>query len=258
MAAPVAVCCQGSHLLLRTFLGDCGHMANPTSTSGILVPEDFDHVSYDSINTRIASSHNQPSVEWHQFVAAWKAVLFRYRECTEHSETFIHAIRAEHTFENKYVQDRELFGFFVSGLSAIESFHYALFAVGTLLRGNGDFRIVNEKERRLINPELTAEKYQAIFPAENLTQLMNELVHSSEYANWSSIRNFLIHRAAFSRTVFLNVNAGTQYQPPQQEIRQGLIIVFEENTTAARRKWLSDTLNLLIAETSRFVDVHFT
>src|SRR6266516_3340255 len=74
--------------------------------------------------------------EYDHFYSAWVGVAFRLRACAIHSEDFttvFQRTRGTAQGEDVYQEDDALFGFFVKGLSALESFYYSLYALGALI-----------------------------------------------------------------------------------------------------------------------------
>jgi hypothetical protein len=95
------------------------------------MPADFPVKPYDSVwksleglggeNYRMGEESKYHS--WYQWLAAWINIAYRFRSCAEHDEAFAESVSKfgdNPRQPEKYHQDRELFGFFVTGLSAIE------------------------------------------------------------------------------------------------------------------------------------------
>ena len=242
-------------------------MANPLNTTGILMPDDFDHSSYDAIWEHIRpKSHQYPDAR-SQFVAAWNGISYRFRACAHHSNAFTKAIESEHDYENRYIQERELLNFFVNGLAVFESFYFAMFAVGAMLRSD-KFPLQGEKDKKNVKPKMTVQKFRTNFPNDKMTKRMENLVgskkdtnpSSKKFAEWSDIRNLLAHRQSPPRTHFLNANTGIQYQPPILtgiELAGKESLKIDQNTTLSRRIWLSKRLKILLLETNKFVEDNF-
>src|SRR5215203_1022514 len=108
------------------------------------MPSDFPVKPYDSVWKRLeglGSEYNLAGEDnrhqaWEQWLSAWIGLAYRFRACAEHDQTFaelVSEVGNNPRQPKQYHQDRELFGFFVSGLSAIESTYYGLFAMGSIL-----------------------------------------------------------------------------------------------------------------------------
>ena len=73
---------------------------------------------------------------YQHFYSAWVAVAFRLRACAIHSQEYTATFQrtgGTTQDEDLYLEDDALFGFFVKGLSALESFAYSLYALGALI-----------------------------------------------------------------------------------------------------------------------------
>lgn len=111
----------------------------------------FPAAAHDSTHLRLAPFAQTPqNSTWRHFGLGWNAVAYRYQACAEHDETF-RSDFARHGGNvggwDRYRQQRDLYGSFVNGCSAIESFFYAAFAAGAL-KDPTVFRIVSRKQQR--------------------------------------------------------------------------------------------------------------
>ena len=100
-----------------------------------VIPSDFPRSVFNAVIERVLKVNDQkyrsPHVD--DFHDAWFAVSYRFFTCTENDREFIASInrvgidppRLEH-----YIQERELFGLFISGLASLESFAYSCYALG--------------------------------------------------------------------------------------------------------------------------------
>jgi hypothetical protein len=151
----------------------------------------------------------------------------------------------------RYQQERDLFGFFVTGLSAIECACYGLFAVGSWLKPN-QFSFTTDADKRVINPERTLERFKFSFPNESLTHALQQITDDQEYRNWKKARNVLSHRSQPGHIIYLS-NVG-----PPRAAEWGLQnIPIDSTATASRRRWLADSLRYLLTEADNFTAKHF-
>ncbi len=85
----------------------------------------------------LADWHRLHNFEYDHFYSAWVAVAFRFKACADHkwdfTEVFQRTGGASQDMDLLYQEDDALFGFFVKGLSALESFYYSLYALGALI-----------------------------------------------------------------------------------------------------------------------------
>jgi hypothetical protein len=151
------------------------------------------------------------------------------------------------------VQERELFSFFVTGLSAIESLGYSLFAIGSLLNPNA-FKMTEPGQLKAISPKKTAEQFSTVFPNETVTTTLDGMLSDANYEEWCTIRTILAHRSAAGRHF-------TRSIPPQPLDEQVLwgewAIPIDATTTRTRRVWLATTLRNLLNATNAFTSHHF-
>jgi hypothetical protein len=127
---------------------------DPLSTMGLPMPDDFDISSYESIASGLAPLHSTYTVAWPDYASGWVALGYRFRACAEYDESFVESFR-QHGGSlpplERHGQERDLFGFFVCGLSVVESFCYGLFAIASMLRSDR-FPIQTDDEKRRIKP----------------------------------------------------------------------------------------------------------
>jgi hypothetical protein len=215
-----------------------------TRVVDIEMPEDFSVTPYENIIKSIVLAREADKhpgswhpESWREFACAWNAVAYRFCSCAEHDVAFTEAMKRPEKFSKSheiYIQERELFCFFVSGMSVIESTCYALFAVGSMLDVR-TFPIATPEDKRKINPEMTADKFGSAFAFESISSILQQLIGSEDYQEWKTMRNIISHRSAPPRTLFV----GGEHHG---EVVWGLSIQLDEHTTNSRRKWLADTL----------------
>lgn len=244
-------------------------MANPLSNNGLLMPDDFDNVTYDAVQQRI--SKNTQSIDGEDrilakqhFAGAWNGVSYRFRACSDHNRAFTQSIKSlgdAPVPEERYLQERELFAFFVSGLAVLESFCYGLYAVASILRP-ADFPLKTEGEQKYVTPDETRDKFKAFYEGENIAGLLcgtirtkGESGHRTEYKKWKDIRNILAHRIVSPRAIFLSVN--TEQRTKSAQLKMIPDVELDSDTTATRFDWLAKTINDLMKATDNFTLVHF-
>jgi hypothetical protein len=159
--------------------------------------------------------------EYGHFYNAWMGVASRFRACGVHSENFTASFKETHgriQDAHAFQEDDALFGFFVNGLSTLESFYYSLYALGALVvtptQGPSvppptQFPLLTHlvdpahwRGPRSITPETTRDVYTQVFPGLPLTELLGHIQEDEKYREWSDIRNILAHRvASIGRTI---------------------------------------------------------
>lgn len=208
-------------------------------------PEDFNVSAYETVQSRVGPLQKAYPVAYEQYAGAWNAVRYRLRSCVEHDQAFVESIRragvAPET-EERYFQERELYGFFTTGLSTIESFYYALYAIGAMVDPK-NFSITTAQDLKGIKPRLTAEKFARHFSAESIVSELKRVLSDPVYDEWKTIRDILAHRAS----------PGRSFCPGDSLIavwKAGPFI--DTQTTALKREWLAQNLKGLLKEADLF------
>ena len=225
----------------------------PLFSIGITMPRDFPSVPYDEIKTRVRSFSTSTPDTWSQFAGGWNAVAYRYSACTDYDVAFTESIQRYGDApppQERCLQEKYLFGFFVSGLATLESVCYGLFAMASLLDPT-HFPLSADDEMRAVTPRYTTDHYSRVFSGEGITNTLLQLVNSHEFSDWREIRNILAHRTAPGRII----HASTSGTAPPALWKTG--IPLDANTTVSRRTWLSTQLQRLITEANAFARIHF-
>jgi hypothetical protein len=223
----------------------------------IEMPDDFADDLYDSVYQRIGNAlgNQQPQpLSWPEYSGAWLGLMYRYRSCADHDEVFTDSVNSfgdTPEWSERYKQERELFGFFVTGLSAIECACYGLFALGSWLNAD-QFSFMRDADKRVITPEWTLERFRVAFPNESLTRALQQITHDQQYRDWKKARNVLAHRSQPGRNIYLS-NVG----PPRTAEWVLQNIPIDSTATATRRRWLAGSLRLLLSEADTFTAKHF-
>ena len=117
------------------------------STVELEVPDDFPQKHYDAVHARVTSSPRGEEAMFH-YGGAWNAVLYRFVSCARSDETFANSVRTATLTPvrpERFIQEDALFGFFVNGLSVIESFFYGLYWIGSMV-DTTSFPVLTEDE----------------------------------------------------------------------------------------------------------------
>jgi hypothetical protein len=221
-----------------------------SSIIGFPMPEDFDVVRYEAVHSRVTASKEASPESYNEFAGAWRAVAYRCRSCQEHDLALTESIQRAGSAPpqpERYLQERELFCFFVTGLAAIESLYYAAFAIASML-DSANFPMESSSDLRSINPRKTAERFSVCFREERLTRALQTTLNDDAYSEWKRIRNVLTHRTSPGRIIHFS----TKGPPRPPDWKLGIRI--DDSTTRSRRKWLAREVNLLMKELCRFVE----
>ncbi|MDP1992582.1 MAG: hypothetical protein Q8K00_16360 [Syntrophales bacterium] len=218
------------------------------STVGIAMPPDFPRVSYEAIHEHCKAkmTSNPPlASKRKEYSAAWHAVAYRYLALSEHDKAFAEAIARNSHFD-RYIQERELFNFFIAGLSTLETLSYGLYFLASIACAN-DFPVNNP---RSITLSSTTEHFLKTFPKKSITSRLDALRNDPNFREWCNVRNILAHRCAPGRIIYPFIGG-----PPTDpdDIWQLDSIPLNEDTTRLRRKWLSQMLTQLLDDARIFV-----
>ena len=122
------------------------------NTIGINMPDDFSVDAYNDVHDRLREYSNRNP--WLEYTAGWNAVAMRFKTMGDADEQYIRQIitagRASLSHDEMQLQEECLYRFFMNGLSTIESYCYAVFAIGALLNSE-KFPMSTKKESRAID-----------------------------------------------------------------------------------------------------------
>ena len=209
------------------------------------------------------AERNNPPEPWFEFGGGWRAVEIRFQTCCEHDRIFRDAIR-RNSHADQYVQEQQLFGFFTTGLAAVESLFYALYAFGWMLnRGKaGAFALIAGKQEQ-VTPETTRDAFRKEYgPSDPLVTALDSALNDPSWKEWKKIRNVLAHRATPPRILHVGVSLsiGGKPQPEsdffRQESRLKELGALDEGTTHTRCEWLDATLEKLLKAAQSFAKQH--
>jgi hypothetical protein len=215
------------------------------------MPDDFNITSYESVASRLAPLHSTHPVAWPEYAGGWVALGHRFRACAEYDESFVESFRQHGGSPpplERHGQERDLYGFFVSGLSVVESFCYGLYGIASMLRSDR-FPIQTDDEKRRINPQMVTDKFASVFPGEPVTQELSALMGNQNFGKWKDVRNMLAHRASPGRRHSITLPVGREAERGTSAWGN---LTLSEHVTADRRRWLSNTLGSLLRATANF------
>lgn len=139
-------------------------------------------------------------------------VAYRFRATTEYQAefetSFLTPGGAAPPVDDHYRQERALFGFFVSGLACLESFAFAVHAIGAHF-SPGIFGL-SPGHLKAVEPKAVTECLRRVWPSALITAAMSELVQDNAYRKWKDIRNVLGHRAVPPRLMEINLESGVR------------------------------------------------
>lgn len=222
---------------------------------------ELDQYSYVDMRMTLQDSMYLNEDACHEYMYAWLATLNRYRLCLEAHESFTASILNHGDYPDqpyRYEQDRDLFIFYVSGLSVIDTICYGAYATGTMLDaklGTNYFKFATPKDKREANLDKTRQIFYKNYPSDDFSINLSALTDTNsdhrtlsplkEYIEWKEIRNILAHRSAPGRSIF---EVG---YPKSSEWIFGIEI--NKDTTATRFAWLQENIERLLDSLSTFI-----
>jgi hypothetical protein len=225
---------------------------NILPTVGVSVPSSFPSKHYKAIDKRVTGKKDDNLKAWNEYAGAWKALAYRYKSCEEYNKKFSDSISSAGSspqFCERYKQERDLFNFFVTGLSVIDSLFYGLYAIASFINPE-IFPISDQKDLRNIKPESTKDKYKKVFAGEKITEFIQKLISNKEYSEWKEVRNILAHRVSPPRHFYNGGdNNGKVYWLNE--------ILIDENTTSTKYNWLTDQISKTLSIFDNFTESEF-
>jgi hypothetical protein len=235
-----------------------------TQVIGLEMPDDFPTVLYDRINDQMPQKlKDRYPVERSEAAGGWGALGYRFRSAAEDSDAFVESLNVvgdtpEHEF--RYLQEKYLYGFFVGGQSAIESFGYSVYAVCAMVKPTR-FSVSSDQDRRDYSLETLRDKLFSALPNEPLAQKLGGLLSDPAWNDWKLVRNTLAHRSAPPRQVQVHIQDWALGQPPDPPPASTKEVywlgrLLEPDTTIQRREQLARWVDELLTAYERFLQRH--
>ena len=226
-------------------------MARVLSINGLTVPDDFPADQFEAVYKKLGSTYGQRA-EYRVFIiGALNAIAYRFTALTEYDKSFRSLITAYGTGPGqpfRYMQERDLFGFFSNAHSVFDAFCFALFAVGALI-DPGNFPLATEADERNVTWSTMLRAYGKAFPSDPILSELEKIWNDTEELR--DIRNILTHRAVGARSFGVSMGPSTV---PETTTIDRLNISLDATTTSSRRRDVAKLLLLGLDATSKFVE----
>jgi hypothetical protein len=216
---------------------------DPGGPFGMVSPPDFPLASYQDVAARMALLKDRHEQEWKEFAGGWNGLLYRFMFVAEEDTLFTTSVKeygSSPISPHRFVQEKALYVFIVSGFSALECLCYGVSAAASIPFPN-TFQILRPGFRRDVSPESTVRWLRESCPDEALTGRLATVTVSDEYREWKELRNVLAHRSTPGRHFIVGGNT-----------TWGEAVEIDEETTSDRRWWLAATCHELAAGTLDF------
>jgi hypothetical protein len=223
------------------------------NTIGIEVPEEFPYVAYEAVHDRLRDLRLTYPIPWREYSGGWNAVASRFTMALASEQRFIVSIRANPnpSHEERQLQEESLFGFFVAGLATIDSFAYATFAIGAMLRPDS-FPVERPENLRAIGLESLGRALAGSFPQAELAGRVSALPEDDGLRRWRDIRNILAHRTLPAR----HHHAGGALDGVSEWVVIDRIPI-NEHMTAGFHGWLVSQVSACVEALDRFTANNF-
>src|SRR5262249_1795612 len=132
---------------------------------GINMPPDFPTDAHNEVVEKLGPYQPQNPRLLSEVAAAWNAVAIRFKTVANADERYTFSImsnEASSSPDERVVQQEALFTFFVNGHAALESFAYAAFAIGAMLRP-AHFPMNRRENLRAVNFKNTKSRFTTNF-----------------------------------------------------------------------------------------------
>lgn len=225
------------------------------TTIGLEATRDFPTAAYEAVHGHLSSRGLSTAAPWQHYAGGWNALAYRFLTCTEHDDAFTASVARSGSAPvppERHIQERELFAFFITGLSALEGFHFAAHAIGAFV-APAVFPMATPSELRAVTVGTVVKRFASAFTGDNLTTAMAGLQQDPLLTAWQEIRNVLAHRVAPGRTH--NASVGGVSGGLQDTVWLNGIPI-DATTTASRRKWLAGAIVAVVEATKDFVRAH--
>lgn len=203
-------------------------------------PPDLDIARLKSLMGRVHPTQDKPDA-LKDVLSALMGIEYRFSAFAAHDDAFTALISdPNNAGETRYLQERELFEFFVTGQSAVECAAFGAYRYASCVCPEKF-----TKEPKKVNLEATAKSFGDVYPTEALSGVLSGIADSSEWELWTDARNVLIHRAHPGRN-FSNVGP-----------TKWLGVEFGGSFTVQRRRWLAGVLGELLVGMDSFVHANY-
>ena len=141
-----------------------------------------------------------------EFSSGSNGAQWRFRGCVAHDEALQHLFISDS--RERYDEERELFDFFMNGMSSIECACYALYMIGGMFNAT-EFPVSPISKLRDIGPKRVLCKFKSAFSTDEITSFLASSLKSPEYTDSEEKRRILFHRAAPPRQMHVGGSPNT-------------------------------------------------
>lgn len=167
------------------------------------LPDDFPVGALEALHLHLTERRDRPQIgaSWGDYSSAANGLIYRFRAADEDVERVCESLNISNSpaQPERYIQERDLFGFSFQGLSAVECLFFAVYFVGAMIEPTAVSPTI---DRRDVKPRRVANVCSAAFGGQTLATRLRDVLEDSQYQELVEIRNFLSHRGAPGRGFF--------------------------------------------------------
>jgi hypothetical protein len=226
-------------------------MAPPLSINELIPPDDFPADQFEALYQKLGGAHGKSDEYGEYIIGALYAIPYRFKALAEYDESFRSLIRDHGTGPGqpfRYMQERDLFGFFSNAHSVFDAFCFALFAIGSLL-DSANFSLATDADERNVTWSTMLRAYGKAFPTDPILSELEKIWKDTEELR--DIRNSLTHRGVGSRAFGVSTDASTTPEGTTTSRLNNMLL--ELDTTSARRSKVACLLRLGLDATDTFL-----
>ena len=230
-----------------------------TQPTGLVLPSSFPDGVFEAVKDRIFSKVPSATPAWEQLAASHNGVRYRLRACADYSEEFTRSVQRfgdSPPVDERYQQERQLFGFFVSGYSALDSFCFFMYFAAAHLQPS-HFPTQLPGHIKSVGCKSTPAAFAKAFPGEDITAALDALTNDQTFKEWEGYRNILAHRAAPGRMMYVSVGSSASDPAADWKIGSAANLKIDASLTPPRLAWLVHTLSGLVVAADTFTQQHF-
>lgn len=234
-------------------------MSGQSLRSSLTLPPAFPDDLFEELRNRVGTKVPPGSSAAEYLGGSYNGLRYRLRACADYSEEFTHSINTlgvETLGMERYQQERSLFGFFVSGYSALDSFGFFMHTAAAQVDPT-HFPMQKPGHLKSISFKATPNLFAKAFPGEAIATELNKSKNDPAFTQWDNFRNILAHRSAPGRAFYASAGASTPDPPPDWKIAPAANLKIDADLTPCRLAWLTDTLAKLVSAADVFARQHF-
>jgi hypothetical protein len=227
--------------------------------SDLALPSPFPDVVFEAVKNRISGKMHGPSPTSEHLAGSHNGVRYRLRACADYSDEFTQSIQRfgdSPPPDERYQQERLLFGFFLSGYAVFDSFCFFMYIAAAQLP-TGHFPTHQPGHIKSINCKSTPKAFAKAFPNEAMTVALKSLIANQTFKDWDNYRNILAHRSAPVRSIYASFGSSVPDPAADWKIDPAGGLKIDANLTPPRLTWLVHTLTDLVVAADTFARKHF-